>query len=200
MDAEHPFTRIPLEDGEQLLFKTWNPTFHRSFDFAIAASDRALYIRRYRPFMPAWKRFDISKMKGLTLKPAPSRPYIPIGLTVSFAALIVAGNASTVAKCCRSTSLLAAVGVLFAAFFVWVAYTSVKSIQGRTDLLVELENRSVSVRTPVDAYTDEKEFDRKMMREALAVIQQRGVPVSDKCPAPNSTPQDGPAASGRPLS
>ena len=35
---EHPFDGIPLDDGEELVLKKWNSTFHRSFDFAIAVS------------------------------------------------------------------------------------------------------------------------------------------------------------------
>jgi len=27
MSAEHPFNRMPLKDGEELVVKSWNPTF-----------------------------------------------------------------------------------------------------------------------------------------------------------------------------
>ena len=124
---EHPFDGMPLENGEELVLKKWNPTFHRSFDFAIAVSDRALYIRRHRLFMPAaWRRFDISSIRGLRLR----------------------------------------------------------ELRGRTELLILQEKHSDSIRTPYDTYADEKEFDRKIVREALAVLEQLGVQVTDECPPP----------------
>src|SRR5882762_5010143 len=101
MSAEHPFNRMPLEDGEELVVKSWNPTFHRSFDFAVAVSDRALYIRRYRFLMPpAWRRFDVSSIRGLTLRPAAFRPWIPIAMTALFATLVIA-NLSKAINCCQ---------------------------------------------------------------------------------------------------
>jgi len=124
---EHPFDGMPLADGEELVLKKWNPTFHRSFDFAIAVSDQALYIRRDRLPMPAaWRRFDISSIRGLRLR----------------------------------------------------------ALRGRSELLIMQPKRSASVRTPYDTYADEKEFDRKIVREALAVLEQLGVPVTDECPPP----------------
>ncbi|HKQ25509.1 MAG TPA: hypothetical protein VJT81_13790 [Burkholderiales bacterium] len=61
-----PFTQLPLDVGESVIFTDVNGTFHRSVDFAAAITDRAFYLWRYLfPFRTYWERVPLAEITEL---------------------------------------------------------------------------------------------------------------------------------------
>ena len=198
MREEHPFDGMPLEDGEILLLKKWNPTFHRLFDFALAMSDRALYVRRSRFLMPAvWERLEVPSICGVTLRAVSFRLWVLVAPTIALAALVIAPYIWLMMSVPVSRfPFLLTLLPLLVVFFIWAGFESVKTKKGRTELVIRQTDRTVSFRTPEDTSSGEKAFDRKMLREVLSVLEQHGVPVTDECLPPDIPQQAGPAAIG----
>ena len=188
MPLEFPFDEIRLRAGESIEFSRLNPTYHRSVDLATAVSDRALYVRAPRvTFRRYWQRVELADIRAAELCPAPSRPWIPILLGTALAFLVAGAMYGNLSQCkCKETTMLSIV-LLFGvpALIVWYTVQSVKSLRGRTDLVIRRANGTVRFRSPEDVYADEVLFDRKMLRETLAELGRRGLEVRDGCPGTN---------------
>jgi hypothetical protein len=62
----------------------------------------------------------------------------------------------------------------------WGLRSSVKSVMDRTEIEILSNDRSFLLRTPADDYLDEKEFDRKLVRDLGRFLQDRGIRVIDQ--------------------
>lgn len=183
MPPEFPFDEIRLREGESIEFSRLNPTFHRSVDFATAISDRALYVRAPRvTFRRYWQHIELADIRAAELRPAPFRPWIPVVLGAALAFLVAGALYGNLAQC--KEPWLLGIALLFAgpALIAWYTVQSVKSLRGRTDLVIRRANGTVRFRTPEDVYADEVQFDRKMLRETVAELGRRGIEVRDGCP------------------
>src|SRR5580692_2930661 len=73
MATKNPLDFIPTEPGEKLLYSRANTTFHRSFEYCLAASERAVYLGP-APSAALGTRADhgYCKSRGCTLFGRPS--------------------------------------------------------------------------------------------------------------------------------
>jgi hypothetical protein len=59
-----PFSKLKLPDDEEVLLFAHNPTFHRTSDYGIVVSDRAVYL--FSPFwlwFARWRRYPLSDIR-----------------------------------------------------------------------------------------------------------------------------------------
>lgn len=64
-----PFEKLRLPAGESVLWKASNPTFHRSFDYGMVLTDRALYM--YSPFwisLARWRRIPLEQIRSIVFR------------------------------------------------------------------------------------------------------------------------------------
>jgi len=61
MAIRNPLDFIPTEAGEHLLYTRANTTFHRSFEYCLAASERAVYFYVWGlRLRPRWVRVPLT--------------------------------------------------------------------------------------------------------------------------------------------
>ncbi|NUT17132.1 MAG: hypothetical protein HOQ33_21900 [Cupriavidus sp.] len=67
--AVFPFSRLVLPADEEVMWFANNPTFHRTWDYGIVITSRAVYL--YSPFwlwLARWRRYSVSAIKRATFE------------------------------------------------------------------------------------------------------------------------------------
>jgi hypothetical protein len=196
MATKNPLDFIPTEPGEKLLYSRANKTFHRSFEYCLAASERAVYFYLWRlRFRPRWVRVPIKDIVKVVVAPY-SGGRLPVFV---MAAALFTGVVGAHVLNTQWWSALA-----FGTFIVYLGYLSMKSLLDRTQMLIIKQNGRFIYRTPSDTYAAEKQYDRKFVLELSAVIEQMGVTVENLGVASPNTPSQsashlrrGPHVNGR---
>jgi hypothetical protein len=81
MDAlnQFPFVRLELPASESVVWCASNPTFHRSSDYGIAITDRALYLFSPRWFWRSrWRRYSLLDVRHATFRDSYWRPKVVV--------------------------------------------------------------------------------------------------------------------------
>jgi hypothetical protein len=74
-----PFDELRLPAGESVLWKANNPTFHRSFDYGMVLTERALYM--YSPFwisLARWRRIPLGQIRTIAFRDSRSVPSLRV--------------------------------------------------------------------------------------------------------------------------
>lgn len=189
MTKQSPLESVPLQAGETLSYARDNTTFHRSFDYCLAVSDRAVYFYVCRfPHLPRWVRISFEDIKEVEISSYSGGPARVTALFLVFFG-IVAG-----------THVMQSpwwVAVVFGLLITYWGYQSMKGLRDRTQIVIERNTGMFVFRTPVDAYYDEKNYDRNFLLQLGETLQQGGVKVELQCQklaqqsAPADVPNDG---------
>ena len=85
---EFPFNKLRLSAGEVITWYRNSPTFHRTSDYGIVLTDRALYL--YSPFwliFSRWRRILLGEIRGATFHDSRLFPALHIQLSGRVAVL-----------------------------------------------------------------------------------------------------------------
>jgi hypothetical protein len=180
MAIKNPFDFIPTEPGEQLLYTRANTTFHRSFKYCLAASERAVYFYVWSlRLRPHWVRMPIMDIVKVVIAPySGGRAPVFVMAGALLGAVVGAHVLNT-----QWWSALA-----FGTFIVYLGYICMKSLLDRTQMLILRQKSKFIYRTPADTYAAEKQYDRKVVLELSSVLEQIGVKVENLGVASPSTP------------
>jgi len=77
----YPFNKVRLPEGERIEWYRNNPTFHRSGDYGIVLTERALYV--YSPFwliFSRWRRLPLSDIRDVDFSDSRFSPALRIRL------------------------------------------------------------------------------------------------------------------------
>ena len=77
---EFPFDKLKVPLGEEVLWAGCNPTFHRSFHYAILLTDKALYLGHVFLILSKRKRMALSDISAITFDDSGRRPSIKVQL------------------------------------------------------------------------------------------------------------------------
>jgi hypothetical protein len=180
MATKNPLDFIPTEPGEQLLYSRANTTFHRAFEYCLAASERAVYFYLWGlRLRPRWVRVPITDIVKIVVVPY-SGGRAPV--------LVMAGAllSGVVGAHVLNTEWWSALA--FGTFIVYLGYLAMKSLLDRTQMLIIKQNGKFIYRSPADTYSAEKQFDRKFVLELSVVLEQMGVTVENLGVASPNTP------------
>jgi hypothetical protein len=86
--AYFPFTKLKLPSEETPVWSANNPTFHRTSDYGILLTDRALYL--YSPFwlsFSRWRRLPLTEIVGAEFRDSRWFPRLRVKLTKGSAVL-----------------------------------------------------------------------------------------------------------------
>jgi hypothetical protein len=171
MVSKNPLDFIPIEPGEKLLYRRANTTFHRSFEYCLAASERAVYFYLWGlRFRPRWVRVPIKDIVKVVIAPY-SGGRLPVFV---MAAALFTGVVGAHVLNTQWWSALA-----FGTFIVYLGYLSMKSLLDRTQMLIIKQKGKFIYRSPPDTYAAEKHYDRKFILELSAVLEQIGITVEN---------------------
>ncbi len=166
-----PFTQLPLDAGESVIFTDVNGTFHRSVDFAVAITDQAFYLWRYLfPFRTYWERVPLAEITEVTLAPYSHGGWnvgllcVACALAISFPFLL--GQAI--------------VGFIVVPLVFYMAFVVFKSLHDRTTLIVCTLHRTVTYRTPAESHALLKQADRRFVIRIAAELGTRGIKVVNR--------------------
>jgi hypothetical protein len=157
MATKKPLDFIPTEHGEKLVYSRANTTFHRSYEYCLAASERAVYFYIWGlRLRPHWVRVPITDIVKVVIAPY-SGGRAPV--------LVMAGAlfVSVVGAHVLNTKWWSALA--FGTFIVYLGYLSMKSLLDRTQMLIVKQQGKFIYRSPADTYTAEKHYDRKFVLE-----------------------------------
>ena len=173
MATKNPLDFIPTDIGEKLLYSRANATFHRAFEYCMAASERAIYFYVWGlRLRPRWERVPITDIVKVVITPySGGRAPVFVMSAALFGGVVGAHVLNT-----RWWSALA-----FGTFIVYLGYLSMKSLLNRTQVLIMKLQGIFIYRSPPDAYAAEKQFDRKFILELCSVLEQVGVNVENHC-------------------
>ena len=79
--GRYPFNKLRLPKGEAVEWYRNNPTFHRSSDYGLVLTDRALYT--YSPFwliFSRWRRFPLSQIRAARFRDSRLFPALHVQL------------------------------------------------------------------------------------------------------------------------
>jgi hypothetical protein len=171
MPTKNPLDFIPTEPGENLLYTRANTTFHRSFAYCLAASERAVYFYVWGlRLRPRWVRVPIADIVKVVVAPY-SGGRAPVFV---MAGALLSGVVGAHILNTQWWSALA-----FGTFIVYLGYLAVKSLLDRTQMLIIEQKGKFIYRSPPDTYSAEKQYDRKFLLELSAVLEQIGVTVEN---------------------
>jgi hypothetical protein len=180
MASKNPLDSIPTEPGEQLLYTRANTTFHRSFEYCLAASERAVYFYLWGlRLRRRWVRVPITDIVKVVVAPySGGRAPVFVMAAALFGGVVGAHLLNT-----QWWSALA-----FGTFIVYLGYLSMKSLLDRTQMLIIKKKGKFIYRTPADTYAAEKQYDRKFVLELSTVLEKMGVAVANLGVVSPSTP------------
>jgi hypothetical protein len=171
---------IPTEPGEQLLYIRANTTFHRSFEYCLATSERAVYFYVWGlRLRPHWERVPITDIVKVVITPY-SGGRAPV--------LVMAGALLTGVVGAHGLNTEWWTALAFGSFIVYLGYLSMRSLLERTQMLIVRQGGKFVYRSPPDIYAAEKQFDRKFVLELSTVLEQLGVTVENLGIASPNTP------------
>jgi hypothetical protein len=167
----NPLDFIPTEPGEKLLYSLANNTFHRSFEYCLAASDHAVYFYIWGlRLRPHWVRLPITDIVQVVIAPY-SGGRAPVFV------MVVALLIGVVGAHVLNTEWWSALA--FGTFIVYLGYLSMKSLLDRTQMLIVQQKGKFIYRSPPDTYAAEKQYDRKFVLELSAVLEEMGIRVEN---------------------
>ena len=173
MTAKSPIESVPLETGEVLSFTREGVTFHRSFDYSLAASDRAVYFYVWGlRLRPRWVRIPLQDIESVVIAPFFGGRTRAVCVVVVMFVVVVGAHLLNHAWW---------VAFVFAAFITYLGYLSIKSLPGRTEMIVKKRSGWFAFRSPEDTYAEEKKYDRKFVLELGEVLQGRGIIIDNRC-------------------
>jgi hypothetical protein len=167
---------VPLEPGERLLWHRGQGTFHRGHDDAFAVSDRHafLFIRGPR-IRGRWVRLPLDGI--LSVDVAPAKPWQGLLDPLFYLAVagLLVGQAWLFSK--EGDWVAWAALAVIAAALAWVLSTFVKSVTGRTRMVIRTHDKRIAWVSYADTYADEKRYDRTLAVDFAKRLAQEGVPV-----------------------
>jgi hypothetical protein len=178
MDGKDPFDFVPTEPAEELLYRRENPTFHRSFAYCLAASNRAayFYVRGLR-LRARWVRVPIMDITRVSVTPYSRGSAVVL---IAAAALFSGVVGAHVLNGQWWPALT------FGALILYFTFISLQSLRDRTEISIIKRNGIFRFRSPEDHYSAEKQYDRKFVLELTSVLEQIGINVEYRGLAPPS--------------
>ena len=171
MAIRNPLDFIPTEAGEHLLYTRANTTFHRSFEYCLAASERAVYFYVWGlRLRPRWVRVPLTDIVKVVIANY-SGGRAPVFV---MAGALLGGVVGAHVLNTQWWSALA-----LGTFIIYLGYISMKSLFDRTQMLILRRNGKFIYRSPPDTYAAEKQYDRKFVLELSTVLEQIGVTVEN---------------------
>jgi hypothetical protein len=76
LPRSHPFTRLHLVPGEQVLWHGYNPTFHRYVEYGLVLTAEALYWYKSPWSFGRWRRFALGDIRSARFDDSNIRPSI----------------------------------------------------------------------------------------------------------------------------
>jgi hypothetical protein len=182
MATRNPLDFIPTEPEEQLLYTRANITFHRSFEYCLAASERAVYFYVWGlRLRPRWVRVPLTDIVKVVIANY-SGGRAPVFV---MAGALLGGVVGAHVLNTQWWSALA-----LGTFIIYLGYISMKSLFDRTQMLILKRNGKFIYRSPPDTYAAEKQYDRKFVLELSMVLEQIGVTVENlDVVSPNTSSQ-----------
>ncbi len=170
---------VPLD--EIVIFAEDQPTFHRSFNPALVATEKACYLLMQQTFRLSprkWLRFPYEQVKSLTITQAPESGFLNtatlITCCVVIAAFLIKGFGDHPWN--SSRPVFATVGIFLPVLFaVWWYRLYRKSNKNRYFLILETHDRVYKFITPADTYNDEKLHDYKFICSFADALASQGV-------------------------
>ena len=167
---------VPLEPGERLLWQRGQGTFHRGHDDAFAVSDRHafLFIRGFS-IRGRWVRLPLDSILSVEVGPAkPWQGLLDPLVYLAVAGLLV-GQAWLFSKPGGWVAWVALLAI--AAALAWVLSTFVKSVTGRTRMVIRTRGKRVAWVSYADTHADEKTYDRTLAVDFARRLGEQGIPV-----------------------
>src|SRR5207253_9060210 len=129
ISAKSPLDAVPTESVEKLLYTRAKATFHRSFEYCLAASDRALYFYVWGlRLRPRWVRIPLGEIERVVIAPYSGGRSRTIALVVILFGVVVGAHVLNQAWW---------VALLFGSLILYWGYVSIKSLRGRTEIIVK---------------------------------------------------------------
>ena len=120
---------------------------------------------------PRWVRIPLGEIERVVIAPYSGGRSRTIALVVILFGVVVGAHVLNQAWW---------VALLFGSLILYWGYVSIKSLRGRTEIIVKRGKTSFVFRSPEDPYADEKQHDRKFLLELGSVLQQIGVEVENR--------------------